>query len=205
MRAATLEACLLALVLPLVAAPCWAQRFEVAPLLGAGYTTSASIDAHAVGIDGIEIKGGFTWGGQAGYFFSKHFGAEVSWSQQETALRISTPDGSADLFDMKVGQLHGNLVYQWGSEHARLHPFALAGLGATFLSAPDLRSETRLSWAIGGGVKLRLSRTVGVRLQAIYKTTRLDDEGSAPFCDPFGFCQGALHQAEVLAGLMLRF
>ncbi len=106
---------------------------------------------------------------------------------------------------MKVGQIHGNFTYQWGAEDAKVHPLALLGLGASFLSAPDLRSEAKLSRAVGGGVKVLPNHTVGVRLQATYKPTRLNDEGSAPFCDRFGFCQGRLSQAEMQAGLIFRF
>ncbi len=58
-------------------------------------------------------------------------------------------------------------------------------------------------WA--AGLKVLLNRTVEVRLQATYKPARLNDEGSAPFCDPLGFCQGHLHQGEILGGLLFRF
>ena len=193
---------MLTLALLLVATPAFAQRTEVA-LLG-GYTTSGDIDMKAAGIQELEVDGGFTWGVEAGHFFSDHIGAEISWSQQLGALALGTREGSTELFDMKLGALQGRLVYQFGGREARIKPFVLAGLGATFLSAEDLESETKLSWTLGGGVKWFPSRRLGARLQARYAPTFLDDS-SSDVCDPFGFCQGSLHQFELMGGLVLRF
>jgi len=192
-------AALLCLLLP---APAFAQRNEIA-LLG-GYTTAGDIDMKAVGIQALEVKGSFTWGVEAGRFFSDHIGLEASWSQQQSALRIGTAGGSADLFDMKLRLLHGSFVYRFGGTDAALRPFVLAGLGATFLSATDLESETKLSWAAGAGLAWLPSRRLGARLQARYAPTVLDDS-SSDVCDPFGFCQGTLHQFELMGGLVLRF
>ena len=186
----------------LCAAPAFAQRTEVA-LLG-GYTTSGSIEQKAVGIQELEVEGSFTWGLEAGHFFSDHVGAEASWAQQRSALLIGTAAGSADLFDMTLGLLQGSFVYQFGSAGARIKPFVLAGLGATFLGAEGLESETKLSWALGAGLKWFPGRRVGARVQAKYGPTLLDDS-SSDVCDPFGFCQGTLHQFELTGGLVLRF
>jgi len=192
-------AALLCLLLP---APAFAQRNEIA-LLG-GYTTAGDIDMKAVGIQALEVKGSFTWGVEAGRFFSDHIGLEASWSQQQSALRIGTAGGSADLFDMKLRLLQGSFVYRFGGTDAALRPFVLAGLGATFLSATDLESETKLSWAAGAGLAWLPSRRLGARLQARYAPTVLGDS-SSDVCDPFGFCQGTLHQFELMGGLVLRF
>jgi opacity protein-like surface antigen len=193
---------ILTLALVLVAAPAMAQRTEVT-LLG-GYTTSGDIDQKAAGIQELEVDEGFTWGVQAGHFFSDHIGAEISWSQQRSALELGTRDGSSRLFDMKLGALQGRFAYQFGGHEARIKPFLLAGLGTTFLSAEDLESETKLSWTVGAGVKWFQSRRLGARLQVLYAPTLLDDE-SSDVCDPFGFCQGSLHQFELMGGLVLRF
>jgi opacity protein-like surface antigen len=193
---------LAALALLCMAAPAFAQRMELA-LLG-GYTTAGDIDKKAAGIERLEVKGSFTWGLGAGRFFSDHVGVEATWAQQQSALLIGTRAGKAELFDMKVGLLQGSFVYQFGAHEARLKAFLLAGLGATFLSAADLEGETELSWAVGAGVKWFPSKRVGARAQARYAPTLLNDS-SSDFCDPFGFCQGSLHQFELMGGLVLRF
>jgi outer membrane protein W len=90
---------------------------------------------------------------EAARFFTPHWGTEVLWTEQASALRLETEGGGADLFTMAVKQLHGNAVFQFGAADSRLRPFVLAGLGATFLSGDNLQSETKLSFGLGGGVK----------------------------------------------------
>jgi opacity protein-like surface antigen len=193
---------LAALVVLLGGAPAFAQQTEIA-LLG-GYTTSGDIDNKAVGIETLEVSGGFTWGVAASHFFSDHLGLEASWTQQGSDLVIGTAADSAELFDMKVGALQGSVAYRFGAPAAPFQPFLLAGLGATFLSAEDLESETKLSWTVGGGLKWFPSKRVGARVQARYVPTLLNDSAS-DICDPFGFCQGSLHQFELAGGVVLRF
>ena len=194
--------CLLVTVVLLLAAPAFAQQNEVALL--AGYTTAGGIDMKARGIETLEIAGSFTWGLAATHFFSRHLGAEVSWTRQDGSMRLATADGSADLFDVDMRLLHGSVVYRFGAEDARFEPFVLAGLGAAFLSAPDLDGETKLAWNVGAGVRWWLAERMGARVQARYVPTRLNDS-SSEFCDPFGFCQGTLHQFELLGGVVFRF
>lgn len=192
---------LAALGLLLAATPAVAQRSELGLL--AGYTTPGSLDERAAGIQGLEAGGGFSWGVQAGRFFTPHLGAEISWARQQGA-QISTASGSAELFDMNVGLLHGSLVWQLGAEQARLRPFLFAGLGASFFSARGLEGETKLSFGLGAGFKWFPRKGLGLRLQARYEPTLLNDAAS-DYCDPFGFCQGSLQQLEIMGGVVLRF
>jgi opacity protein-like surface antigen len=198
-----LIACAVAVVLQALSAPVWAQSWELSST--AGHTPSAGLDHQAPELSALDVRGGFTWGIQLERSFSPHWGAEVSWTRQSSALQLQTGDGSADLFAMTVGHLHVNAVRQFGAVDSRLRPFVFAGLGATFLSADELPSETKLSFALGGGVKYFPWTRIGVRGSFRYKPTLLKDEGAAPFCDPFGFCQGTLQQIEFAAGAIVRF
>jgi hypothetical protein len=103
---------------------------------------------------------------------------------------------------MKVGALQEESS-SVGAHEARLKPFVLAGVGATFLSAEDLESETssRGPWAAGcnGSRRSAWSARAGP-LRADPAQRRFSD-----ICDPFGFCQGSLHQFEFLGGVVLRF
>jgi opacity protein-like surface antigen len=182
-----------------------AQDIEVSPFLGLGYTTSGSLDRAAPGVSGLEISGGVTWGGDASWFMTRRLAAGISFARQESRLRLKTEAGSGDLFDLSIGHLHGTLTYQWGASEAKLRPYALVGVGAAFLSAAGFPGETKLSWAVGGGVKYFLSSRAGLKLQARYAPTRLNDADAAPFCDPLGFCSGSLNQGEIFGGLVLRF
>jgi opacity protein-like surface antigen len=192
-----------ALGLLALAAPAAAQSWEVAGL--AGHTLPAGLDNQASELSGLDVRGGFTWGVQAARFFTPHWGAEVSWMRQSSALQLETGSGSADLFSMSVGQLHADAVRQFGDAGSRLRPFVFAGAGATFLSGDELESETKLSFGLGGGVKYFPAQSWGVRGQLRYKPTLLNDDEAGRYCDPFGFCQGTLHQIELAAGVVVRF
>jgi Outer membrane protein beta-barrel domain len=192
-----------AITLLVLAAPAWAQSWEVSGL--AAYTPSAGLDRQAPELDQLDIRSGFTWGVQGARAFSPRWSAEALWMQQESALRIGTSNGSADLFTMTVRQLQGNVVYHFGDADGRLRLFVFGGLGATFFSADDLESETKLSLGLGGGVKFFPWRSIGIRGHVRYKPTLLNDEDAGDFCDPFGFCQGSLQQIEFAVGAVVRF
>lgn len=179
-----------------------AQSWEASGLVG--YTPSSALDHRAPELSQLDLSGGFTWGVQGARFFTPQWGAEFLWMQQSSAQRVGTTAGSADLFKLTAGQLHGNLAYRFGGADARLQPFAFAGLGATFFRSDDVPSETKFSLGVGGGVKYFLSRSIGVRGHVRYKPNVLDDS-SGDFCVPFGFCQGTLQQVEFATGAVLRF
>jgi opacity protein-like surface antigen len=192
----------LGLALLLAAPPARAQRAEVSLL--AGYATAGDIDQKAPQFQELAIASSFTWGLTAGWFFTPRLGVEASWARRESALALATRSVETDLFDVNLDQVHGSFVYQFGDADARFRPFLLAGLGAAIFSSPDLDSETKLALAAGGGLKWLPSRRLGVRLQARYNPTHLNDK-SSDFCDPFGFCQGWLHQLELMGGMSVRF
>jgi opacity protein-like surface antigen len=193
---------LLTFLLVLGPAPAFSQGFEAAAV--AGYTTKGPLEPAALGISDLKLGGSFTWGASVAYFFSPRFGVEASWARQESELVIGTSAGSAPMFDVNVDQLQGSVVYQLGAADARLRPFFSAGAGAAFFSAPNLDSETKLSFGVGAGLKWLPRKTVGARLQLRYTPTYLNDSDS-DFCDPFGFCQSWLHQFELTGGVLVRF
>ena len=192
-----------ALVMLLLAhSPAHAQSWEASGLFG--FTPSAAIDQRASDLTDADIRGGFTWGLQGARFLTPSLGAEVIWTQQPSAFEVGTSDGTADLFTMTVRQLHGNVVYRLGRADAKWQPFVFGGLGATLFSADAVESETKFSLDAGGGVKFFLSRMIGARAHVRYTPTFINDP-SDTFCDPFGFCQGVLHQIEFSGAVVLRF
>ena len=193
---------LLPLAFLVVATPVWAQHLEVTPL--ASYTTPAAIDRTAAGVEELTMDRGFTWGGQATYFFSTHVGLEALWMHQSTALSMSTTSGIGEVFSMETNQIHGNVVYQFRNDEATFRPFVFGGIGATIFSAPDLEREAKASWTVGGGLKWFLQQHVGLKAQARYNPTELSDSSSS-ICGPFGFCQGALKHLELAGGAIFRF
>lgn len=192
-----------AIALLVASGPARAQSWEVSGI--AAYTPSADLENKAPELSSLDIGGGFTWGLQVGRLFTPRWGVEVLWTEQASALTVGTEAGSADLFTMSIGHLHGDVVYHLGSADARLRPFVFGGLGAAFFSADDLESETKFSFGLGAGVKYFRWDTVGIRAHFRYKPTLLNDEDAADFCDPFGFCQGTLQQIEFAGGAVIRF
>jgi len=181
-----------------------AQRIEVSPFVG--YTTAGTLDRTSRQVSELEIESSFTWGGQFDYFFGESFGIGASYSQQQTGFGITTVSGgSATLFDLTASQLHGNFTYQFGGGDSSVRPYLLAGIGATFFRSENLQSETKLSFGVGGGVKAFISKSIGFKVQGKFNPTRLGDDSSGDFCDPFGFCQGTLSQFELGGGVVFRF
>jgi len=193
---------LLAILLTLPGTTALCQGIE-GTLFG-GYTSAGGIEPTALGIDALELKGSFTWGGAAAWFFSPRLGVEGSWARQETAVSLTTSAGSADMLVVNADQLHGSLIYVLGGAQSRIRPFVSAGLGATLFGSRDL-DETKLSFGLGAGLKwLPPEGKLGARLQARYNPTRLGG-GSSDYCAPFGFCQDWLQQFELTGGVVVRF
>jgi hypothetical protein len=106
---------------------------------------------------------------------------------------------------MTVRQLQGNVRYEFGAGEAKVRPFVFGGVGATFFSAADLQSETKLSLDYGTGLNYFAWRRIGMRAHVRFKPTALHDTSAGDVCDPFGFCQSWLSQIEFAAGAVVRF
>lgn len=193
---------LLACLVSLSAAPAFSQGFEVTAL--AGYTTPGGLEHDTRVLEDLKLAGSFTWGASAGFFFSERLGVEASWARVGSGVELVTAEASQEMFDVTIDRLQGSLVYRFGGAASRWRPFLTAGAGASIFSSTDVDTESKLSLGLGGGLKWLPSKRLGARLQARYTPTYLNDKGS-DFCDPFGFCQGWLHQFELTGGVELRF
>lgn len=192
------------LVVLLTCRPAQAQSWEVSAF--AGYTPAVDIDRRAPDLNQLDVRGAFTWGVEAACLFTAHWGAEVLWTQQKSALEGRTASSDAfDFFTMTVRQLQGHVIYEFGAREARVRPFVFGGVGATFFSATDLQSETKLSFDYGAGLNYFAWRRIGMRAHVRFKPTALHDTSAGDVCDPFGFCQSWLSQIEFAAGAVVRF
>jgi outer membrane protein W len=181
-----------------------AQKWEASAF--AGYTPSVDIDRRATELNQLDVRGAFTWGFQAARLFTPHWGAEVVWTQQKSALEGGTASsGPFDFFTMTIRQLQGHVLYEFGGRESKMRPFVFGGVGATFFSATDLQSETKLSFDYGAGLNYFAWRGLGLRTHVRFKPTSLNDKSAGDVCDPFGFCQSWLSQIEFAAGVVVRF
>ena len=155
-------------------------------------------------VEDLEIAGGLHLGRERLLLLLAAHGIEVSWTRQGGGLEIETGDGSAELFDARIDQLQGELRVPARQRRGAGPAVPDRGRRSGVLRADDLDSETKLSFGLGAGVKWLPATRLGARLQARYLPTYLDDT-SSEFCDPFGFCQGWLHQFEVSGGVVIQF
>ena len=198
-----IQTAVLVLIASSIASVSSAQSWEMSGF--GGYTPSVALDRHAPDLTDLNIRGGFTFGLQAARFLTPNWGVEVVFSRQASALEAITRDDEADLYGITLAQLHGNVVYQFGDDAARLRPFVFGGAGATFFDAFDLDSSTKASFGLGGGMKYFPWSTLGLRAEFKYKPVMLNDDPDSDFCEPFGFCQGWLRPIEVGLGVTIRF
>jgi len=190
-------------VASLFAVPAAAQSTELGVL--AGFMPAASLERHAPELEGTSIDGGVTFSISGARFFGEHWGVGAEWGQQVSGFMIETADADTRLYDLGIGHVQGYALYRFGDAAAKVRPFAFGGAGATFLWARDLESETKLSFAMGGGLSYFISRNLALDGRVTYRPTMMNDSEAGDFCDPFGFCQSTLQQFEFAAGVRFRF
>jgi opacity protein-like surface antigen len=193
----------LALGLAVIPAESRAREITISPM--AGYTTPGGFEVGQADLD-IKLKGGLTWGGQLGFVPHDGFAFEVSYMQQESHIAV----GSTDLLGIKVGQLHGNFIFEKIRYGTKTRPYFLLGAGATFFN-PDggLEGESRFSFALGAGVKTKMSEKLGFKIQGKYNPTYISSDWGSTWCDPFYGCYQVadpdyLDQGEFTAGLIYK-
>ena len=116
--------------------------------------------------------------------------------------------GGPTLTDVKVEYLHVGGLLVYGRD--RIRPFFGATLGASRFSpsAPGMNSDTNFSLGIVGGVKLFLTKNLGLRLEARGFATQTSGDGAA-FCNN-GACRifydgDFFWQVTANAGLVIAF
>lgn len=134
---------------------------------------------------------------------------EVLYTRQSTAVDALPPLARPDL---DIEYLHFGGTYLSDGEHTR--PFLAATLGLSRFDPEPSGSgaETYFSASIGGGVHLRATKRLGIRLEGRFVTTLVDGDSDI-FCRSGGatnFCAvrvegSTFTQFELRAGLVVRF
>lgn len=194
-----------------LAAP--AQGADELPLVQvaahAGYRAGGSLEDSTTGEDrDLDEGGSFALALEVRYR-----PGDARYYQLWYSRQASTVDDGLASFDVDVEYLHLGGTIPIGN-HERAQPYFAAGLGATRFSSsePGSSDKTRFSGSIGLGVAIPLAERAAFRLEARGYLTAVDSD-SAIFCradDGSGFCRivasgSTLFQAEVLAGIALRF
>lgn len=133
---------------------------------------------------------------------------EVLLSRQDTHLATTGPFTGNPLFDLTIDYYHIGGLYML-PEGERVRPFVSGTIGLTRMAPKrsDLTTENRLSLSLGGGAKIFLTSSLGLRfdVRGIYTAINSD---SAVFCS--GGCtikvrSNGFVQTEIGAALMMRF
>jgi opacity protein-like surface antigen len=202
-----------ALLLLLTTSAAHAQRVEITPF--AGYRVGGSFSVlddgeTELGRD-LEVADEPAWGVHLGYEVSDDGEIELLYSRQETRVQTDDLFTGQPVLDLalETWQFGGN--YLWGEDQQRVRPYIGVGLGITRLlpEPAGLQDETRFSLSAAAGVKVWLTRNLGLRFEARGFFTVLESDREY-FCTLPGTCLVAgdtadLSQAEARGGIVLRF
>ena len=179
-----------------------ANSFEITPLLGYNFGDTL---AKTTSGESIKPVASTSLGFIVGFNRDASSQYEFLYSHQDTELRSNslTPGPTIDL-TVDYYHIGGTTLYKSGN----LRPFVSGAMGITHLSpGANLSSETRLSFSIGGGVKVPLSERIGLRFEGRGYGT-VFDSSAAIFCS--GGCvarfSGSVYlQFEAMAGVIIAF
>ena len=181
-----------------------AQTVEIAPFGGYrfGGDLFERVTGQAVDLDGAPVAGGVV-----NIALDEGLWIEGLFSHQQAKVTVdATPFAPAKEWRIVVDHWLAGGLQEFGIGRAR--PFLTGLLGLTRYAA-ESDNEIRFVVSAGGGVKLRPTRHVGLRLDGRVFTTFADVDGRAIACSP-GACFFAFHadivwQAEFSAGLVVAF
>ena len=184
-----------------------AQSLEIAPFVG--YRFGGSVrdtytgETHTFGdSESTGVTVGFPLAGGPNYL-------ELLYSHQSTTVDVALASGAVRApFSVDYWMLGG--VRDFSDQGEKLRPFLGAYLGMTHFhtSYGYGGSDNRFSLAVGGGVKLDLSRHVGLRFDARAYLTFVSTSGGM-FCGSYGcgasFSGAGFVQGEGTGSLLVRF
>ncbi|HZD54697.1 MAG TPA: hypothetical protein VE080_00450 [Candidatus Aquicultoraceae bacterium] len=196
---------ILATLLVLLPAPVRADLgVELTPF--AGFRFGGSFEDNATGLD-LDAEEGASFGVVLDVPATRETEYELFYSFQRTEIGGGGAFRKEPLFDLDVHYLHVGGLLLFPRERAR--PFIGGGLGITWFSprGPGPGSDVRFSLSLGGGVKIPVSKRVGLRLEGRGFLTILP-ESTDLFCVSSGGAacdvrvQGDVFgQVELLAGI----
>jgi len=188
-----------------------AQQIEIQPFIG--YRFGGSFESDAPESSGFDIQEARSYGLTVGMLVNPNGQLDILWSHQGTSLNVhgTIPGLGDDLsgFDVDYYQIEGSYIH--GFPEARVRPFVAFGAGATHFGAPTgfSGSRTQLAFSIGGGARVALGKTIGLRFQGRWTPT-FTSEDETLFCSSGFGCIGTItgdfvSQIEVTSGLTVRF
>ncbi len=168
----------------------------------AGFRFGGSFEDNTTGLD-LDVDEGESFGLILDVRATHETEYELFYSVQKTTLQGEGLFAGEPLFDLDIHYLHIGGTYLFPGE--RVRPFIGAGLGLTYFSpdGPGLDSEINFSLSLGGGVKIPISKRVGLRFEGRGFLTILPDNTDI-FCVSSGGAACAVRvQGDVFGQVLL--
>jgi len=190
----------------MLSSPCWAQRIEFTPFVGYQFFGSLNVREGELNINDSE-NFGFT----LDFDIRSDIKIEALYIRQQTDLELKEqPLGvTRKLFDMDVEYYQLGILYE--TSYGKIRPFAALTVGVTEFDPKSnlYDNEWLASATIGGGLKVRLSRSLGLRLQGRLLLP-FNFVGGTLFCGTGGCGVGltggaAIAQVDMNAGVTIYF
>lgn len=139
-----------------------AQKIELTPFVG--YETGAKI---YFGSGDLRISDGLNYGGALNIGLGGGRFAELSYSHMASDLYIDGSLGREDLCDLAVDYYSIGALQEM-MPGAKATPYGLFSLGWVNYrpTSGDYISENKMHVSLAGGVKIKISERIGIRLQA---------------------------------------
>lgn len=182
-----------------VMSPVLAQARDLEATVFGGYNLGGSIDVYENQAIKLHTGDSYSAGAALTWQRSDSHAFELFWNYRPTHITGKRPGETqeSDLIDLNAHDFLANFLFMPAYREGKLTPFLLIGLGATLLDpgegtgaagtvSPD--SHTKFSWNIGAGFKAMGQGRLGIRAQARYHSTYINDESSGTWCDPWYGC-----------------
>jgi hypothetical protein len=142
-----------------------AQKVELSPFIG--YETGANIDYnYNSNVGNLHIGDGMDWGGSLDVGMGGGRYGEFSYSHMATYLDSESGINNERLCDLAV-DYYSFGVLQEVNPDAKATPYGLFSLGwVNYRPSETYSNENKMHISLAGGVKIRASERVGLRLQA---------------------------------------
>jgi hypothetical protein len=138
-----------------------AQKIELSPLIG--YETGAYIHYSA---GQLHIIGGMNYGGSLNVGMGGGRYVELSYTHMAGSLDNETAGRTEKLADLNV-DYYSIGVLQEMKPDAKATPYGLFTLGwVNYRPSENYNNENKMHISLAGGIKIRASEKVGLRLQA---------------------------------------
>jgi hypothetical protein len=193
-----------------------AESWELGVAGGYGFYKNVTV-TNATGEASTGFKSGAAFGVIAGNEMSRWLAGEARYTYRQNDLKVSAGSAKAE-FNGESHVLHYDFLFHGAPSTARVRPFLAAGAGAKVYRGTGRETVTqplinfvaltRTSQLVpmvsfGGGVKIQLSHSLILRLDARDFMSPFPDQVIAPV--PRAHVNGWLHDIVPMAGLSFTF